>query len=279
LTDRAVRDARVLRVLVVDDEPLGRQRLLDLLHDEADIEVVGTAADGVAAVEAIRSVHPDLVFLDVQMPRMSGLDVVQAIGAADMPATIFVTAYDQYALDAFDTAAVDYLVKPFKDDRFEEAVRRARRRVESDSRERLHEQLIALLQGGPSAVIAPSPLPDAPVRQGEKYLERIAVQMRGKMRVVPVAQIDYVTASGQYVELHVGAHRYIIRESLQHLEERLDPEHFIRVHRSAIVRLSLVDTLLRSEGSDYEIQLKGGVRLPVGRSRREALERRLGRTW
>jgi len=279
LTDRAVRDARVLRVLVVDDEPLGRQRLLDLLHDEADIEVVGTAADGVAAVEAIRSVHPDLVFLDVQMPRMSGLDVVQAIGAADMPATIFVTAYDQYALDAFDTAAVDYLVKPFKDDRFEEAVRRARRRVESDSRERLHEQLIALLQGGPSAVLAPSPLPDAPVRQGEKYLERIAVQMRGKMRVVPVAQIDYVTASGQYVELHVGAHRYIIRESLQHLEERLDPEHFIRVHRSAIVRLSLVDTLLRSEGSDYEIQLKGGVRLPVGRSRREALERRLGRTW
>jgi len=279
LTDRAVRDARVLRVLVVDDEPLGRQRLLDLLHDEADIEVVGTAADGVAAVEAIRSVHPDLVFLDVQMPRMSGLDVVQAIGPADMPATIFVTAYDQYALDAFDTAAVDYLVKPFKDDRFEEAVRRARRRVESDSRERLHEQLIALLQGGPSAVIAPSPLPDAPVRQGEKYLERIAVQMRGKMRVVPVAQIDYVTASGQYVELHVGAHRYIIRESLQHLEERLDPEHFIRVHRSAIVRLSLVDTLLRSEGSDYEIQLKGGVRLPVGRSRREALERRLGRTW
>jgi len=279
LTDRAVRDARVLRVLVVDDEPLGRQRLLDLLHDEADIEVVGTAADGVAAVEAIRSVRPDLVFLDVQMPRMSGLDVVQAIGPADMPATIFVTAYDQYALDAFDTAAVDYLVKPFKDDRFEEAVRRARRRVESDSRERLHEQLIALLQGGPSAVLAPSPLPDAPVRQGEKYLERIAVQMRGKMRVVPVAQIDYVTASGQYVELHVGAHRYIIRESLQHLEERLDPEHFIRVHRSAIVRLSLVDTLLRSEGSDYEIQLKGGVRLPVGRSRREALERRLGRTW
>ena len=279
MTDRAVRDARVLRVLVVDDEPLGRQRLLDLLHDETDIEVVGTAADGVAAVEAIRSVHPDLVFLDVQMPRMSGLDVVQAIGPADMPATIFVTAYDQYALDAFDTAAVDYLVKPFKDDRFEEAVRRARRRVESDSRERLHEQLIALLQAGPSAVLAPSPLPDAPVRQGEKYLERIAVQMRGKMRVVPVAQIDYVTASGQYVELHVGAHRYIIRESLQHLEERLDPEHFIRVHRSAIVRLSLVDTLLRSEGSDYEIQLKGGVRLPVGRSRREALERRLGRTW
>jgi two-component system LytT family response regulator len=119
---------------------------------------------------------------------------------------------------------------------------------------------------------------DAPIKQEEKYLERIAVQMRGKMRIVPVSQIEYVTASGQYVEIHAGTHRYIVRESLQRLEERLDPEHFIRVHRSAIVRLSLVDTLLRSEGSDYQIQLKGGIRLPVGRSRREALERRLGRT-
>ena len=279
MTDRAARDARVLRVLVVDDEPLGRQRLLDLLGDEEAIEVVGTAADGVAAVEAIRTARPDLVFLDVQMPRMSGLDVVQAIGPTDMPATIFVTAYDQYALDAFDTAAVDYLVKPFKDDRFEEAVRRARRRIESESRERLHEQLIALLQHAPTAVAATAASSEVPANQAAKYLERIAVQMRGKMRVVPVAQIDYVTASGQYVELHVGAHRYIIRDSLQNLEERLDPEHFVRVHRSAIVRLSLVDTLLRSEGSDYQVQLKGGVRLPVGRSRREALERRLGRTW
>ena len=279
MTDRTARDARVLRVLVVDDEPLGRQRLLDLLHDEEAIEVVGTAADGAAAVEAIRTASPDLVFLDVQMPRMSGLDVVQAIGPAYMPATVFVTAYDQYALYAFDTAAVDYLVKPFKDDRFEEALRRARRRIESESRERLHEQLMALLQHGPNAVAAPGASSELPAKQPEKYLERIAVQMRGKMRVVPVSQIDYVTASGQYVELHVGTHRYIIRDSLQNLEERLDPEHFVRVHRSAIVRLSLVDTLLRSEGSDYQVQLKGGARLPVGRSRREALERRLGRTW
>jgi len=279
VTDRAAVGARTLRVLVVDDEPLGRRRVLDLLDDAADVEVVGIAADGVAAVEAIRSVRPDLVFLDVQMPRMSGLEVVQAVGPGEMPATIFVTAYDQYALQAFDTAAVDYLVKPFKDDRFDEALRRARRRIESESRERLHEQLMALLQGGSSAMFEASPLPEAPAKPNVKYLERIAVQMRGKMRVVPVAQIDYVTASSQYVELHVGTHRYIIRESLQHLEERLDPEHFVRVHRSAIVRLSLVDTLLRSEGSDYEVQLKGGVRLPVGRSRREALERRLGRTW
>jgi two-component system, LytTR family, response regulator len=279
VTDRAARGARTLRVLVVDDEPLGRRRVLDLLEEETGVEVVGTAADGAAAVEAIRSARPDLVFLDVQMPRMSGLEVVQAVGPAEMPATIFVTAYDQYALQAFDSAAVDYLVKPFKDDRFEEALRRARRRIESEGRERLHEKLMALLQGGLGATVEGAPLQDSTAKPSVKYLERIAVQMRGKMRVVPVAQIDYVTASGQYVELHVGTHRYIIRESMQHLEERLDPEHFVRVHRSAIVRLSLVDTLLRSEGSDYQVQLKGGVRLPVGRSRRETLERRLGRTW
>jgi two-component system LytT family response regulator len=268
-----MRERAVLRVLVVDDEPLGRQRLLDLLADESDVEVVGTAADGAAAVEAIRASRPDLVFLDVQMPRMSGLDVVQAIGPAEMPATVFVTAYDQYALNAFDAAAVDYLVKPFKDDRFEEAVRRARRRIESESRERLHEQLLALLHGGALPAAAPT-ASEAPPR----YLERIAVQMRGKMRVVPVAQIEYVTADGPYAELHVGAHRYVIRESMQNLEEKLDPERFLRIHRSAIVRLDLVDALLRSEGSEYQVQLKGGVRLRVGRSRREALERRLGRT-
>jgi two-component system, LytTR family, response regulator len=268
-----MRERAALRVLVVDDEPLGRQRLLDLLAEEAAVEVVGTAADGAAAVEAIRTSRPDLVFLDVQMPRMSGLEVVQAIGPAEMPATVFVTAYDQYALNAFDAAAVDYLVKPFRDDRFEEALRRARRRIESETRERLHDQLLALLHGGAPPAAAPA-ASEAPTR----YLERIAVQMRGKMRVVPVAQIEYVTADGPYAELHVGAHRYVIRESMQSLEEKLDPERFLRIHRSAIVRLDLVDALLRSEGSEYEVQLKGGVRLRVGRSRREALERRLGRT-
>lgn len=269
-------ERRVVRVLVVDDEPLGRQRLLDLLADEQDVEVVGTAADGAAAVVAIQGSRPDIVFLDVQMPRMSGLDVVQAIGPAAMPATVFVTAYDQYALNAFDSAAVDYLVKPFKDDRFAEALRRARRQIESESRERLHEQMLALLQGGTAAAAASLPAPpptDAPPR----YLERIAVQMRGKMRVVLVAQIEYITADGPYAELHVGTHRYVIRESIQHLAEKLDPEWFLRIHRSAIVRLDLVDALLRSEGSEYHVQLKGGVRLRVGRSRREVLERRLGR--
>ena len=262
-------ERRVLRVLVVDDEPLGRGRVLDLLEEQPDVEIVGTAADGAVAVDAIRTLGPDLVFLDVQMPRMNGLDVVREIGTESMPATIFVTAYDEYALQAFDAAAVDYLVKPFRDDRFEAAFRRARRRIEADSREQLHEQLMALLGGKRAA---------EPLRASSpRYLERIAVQMKGRMRVVPVGSIDYITASGAYAELHVRSERFVIRESMQQLEERLDPDRFMRVHRSTIVRLDLVETLLRSEGSDYQVQLKGGTRLRVSRSRREAVEQRLGK--
>lgn len=265
-----------VRVLIVDDEPLARQRVEDLLAHEEGVEVVGTAADGVAAVAAIRSLAPDLVFLDVQMPAMTGLDVIRTIGPAAMPPTIFVTAYDQYALQGFDLAAVDYLVKPFDDERFEQAFRRARRAIELEDFGRLRDQLLTLLQsGGPPAMATGAPTPPT---VPAPYLERIAVEMRGTVRVVPVAEIDFIGASGPYAELHAGERRYVIREAMQTLEERLDPNQFMRIHRSVIVRLALVETLLRGGGGDYEVQLKNGVRLRVSRSRREALERRLGVT-
>ena len=270
-----------LRVLVADDELLARERLLDLLRHEPDVEVAGTADNGVAAIEAIRSLHPDLVFLDVQMPGKTGLDVVREIGIAAMPATIFVTAFDQYALRAFDLAAVDYLVKPFDDERFEQAFLRARRMVELEGMGALRDQLLAVLQGSAGAqAVGAAPTKD-PVTQAAagddgRYLERIAVEMRGKVRVVPVDQIDYITSSGPYAELHVGDRTHNIRETLQGLEDRLDPRQFIRVHRSVIVKLPLVETLHRGAGGDYEVQLRGGTRLPVSRSRREELERRLG---
>jgi two-component system LytT family response regulator len=260
-----------IRVLVVDDEPLARERVLDLLAHEAGVEVVGTADNGTAAVEAIRAHQPDLVFLDVQMPGKTGLDVVREIGPDEMPATIFVTAFDQYALRAFELAALDYLVKPFDDERFEQAFQRARRLIELREMGKLREQLLAVLQHGSTD---DAPAPAAPAQS--PYLERIAVEMRGKVRVVPVDQIDYITASGPYAELHTGERTHLIRETMQTLEERLDPRQFIRIHRSAIVRLPLVETLLRGAGGDYEVQLKGGLRLPVSRSRREELERRLG---
>jgi two-component system LytT family response regulator len=264
-----------IRVLVVDDEPLARQRIEDMLAHEEGAELVGTAADGAAAVQAIHSLHPDLVFLDIQMPGMSGLDVVRAVGPDAMPPTIFVTAFDQYALQGFELAALDYLVKPFDDERFEQAFARARRMIELQEFGRLREQLMALLQPRSGSPAAASSTAQASDSLEHPYLERIAVETKGKVRVVPVAEVDFIIASGPYAELHSGERRYVIRESMQALEERLDPARFMRIHRSVIVRLALVDTFYRGAGGDYEVQLRGGTRLRVSRTRREELERRL----
>ena len=263
-----------IRVLIVDDEALGRLRVRDLLRDESGVEVVGEAGDGEAAVAAIRDLKPDLVFLDVQMPHKTGLDVVREIGAARMPMTIFVTAFDTYALQAFDVAALDYLVKPFDDERFEHAFRRARRVLALEGVERARESLMQMLRESARFDRAPEPSADGAV--AGPYLERIAVEMKGQVKPIPVAQIDYISAAGPYAELHVGDKRYVIREAMQTLEDRLDPNRFMRVHRSVIVRLDLVEALHRGGGGDYELQMKGGVRLRVSRSRREALERWLG---
>ena len=263
-----------IRILIADDEALGRLRVHDLVRDEHGVEIVGEAADGDAAVKAIRELKPDLVFLDVQMPKRSGLDVVKEIGAERMPMTIFVTAYDRYALEAFDVAALDYLVKPFDDDRFEQAFRRARRSLALEGVDRARAQLLAMLRATEQGPQKPMPLPGA--SPSTTYLERIAVEMHGQVKPIPVAQIDYISAAGPYAELHVGDRRYVIREAMQTLEDRLDPNRFMRVHRSVIVRLDLVEALHRGGGGDYELQMKGGVRLRVSRSRREGLERWLG---
>jgi two-component system LytT family response regulator len=261
---------RPIRVIIVDDEALARQRVEDLLRRENGFEIVAQASTGDSAIQSIREWKPDLVFMDVQMPGKTGLDVVREIGPRNMPPTIFVTAFDQHALAAFDLAAVDYLVKPFDDERFEQALHRARRMIELEEVGKLSEQLVALLQG-----MRPAEEP-ARSAQHTAYVDRIAVEMKGQVRVVPVKQIDYITASGPYAELHVGDKRYVIRERMQTLEERLDPSRFFRIHRSAIVRLDLVETLLRNPGGDYAVQLKGGVRLKVSRSRFETLEQRMG---
>lgn len=265
-----MRNLQPLRVLVVDDEPLGCQRIAKLLQNEPGVALVGTAESGDSAVDAIRALRPDLVFLDIQMPGKTGLDVVEAIGEDDMPVTIFVTAYDQFALRAFDLAAIDYLVKPFDNERFEQAFRRARRQIELGRVEGVQAQIGSILAGiaAPRDRRAPAP---------HRYLERFAVHMRGRTRVVPASEIDYITASGAHAELHVGKTRHVIRESLQTLEEQLDPEDFIRIHRSTIVRLDLIDAILRADGGDYHVQLRNGVTLKVSRYRREQLDQRLGK--
>lgn len=236
-----------LRVLIVDDEPLARQRIADLLAKEDDIEIGGQASTGDEAITGLLEINPDIVFLDVQIPGKSGLEVAEEIGPDAMPVTVFVTAFSEFALEAFDVAAVDYLVKPFDDERFAQALQRARKRA----RERRRE-------------VAP------------KYSDRIAVESRGQTRVVPIARIDYITASGPYAELHVADKTFAVRERMQILEEQLDPNVFIRVHRSAIVRLDRIESMLHRPGGDYAVRLKDGTEIDVGRARRDDLQRRLG---
>jgi two-component system LytT family response regulator len=262
-----------LRVVIVDDEPLGRRRVAGLVRKEAGVEIVGMIGDGVSAVEAIRSLAPDLVFLDVQMPGMTGLEVVRTIGPAHMPTTVFVTAYDKHALAAFDLAAIDYLVKPFDDERFKEAFQRARRMSRLEEASRLRDKLLAVLQetGGE----APTVKAGAGGRAAARYLERIPVESRGKIRFIPVSDIDYILASGPYAELVVGDRKHLIREAMQNLENQLDPARFFRVHRSAIVQLDRVDALLKAPGGDCDVQLRNGVTIKIARSRREELEKRL----
>lgn len=256
--------ADALRIAIVDDEPLARQHIADRLAHEENVEIAGEADNGNDAVEMIRRVRPDVVFLDVQMPGLDGIDVVDTIGADEMPVTIFTTAFDQYALKAFDRAAVDYLLKPFDDDRFSQAVRRARKAIEMKDVDRMAHRLKSLLEEEKESA-PPS----------GHYLDKITVESRGQVRVIPVDKIDYVTASGPYAELHVGDRAYALRERMQALEEKLDPGVFMRVHRSVIVRLDRIDAMLRSPGGDYGVRLKDGTRLSVSRSRREELERKL----
>jgi two-component system LytT family response regulator len=268
-------DDRTLRVLIVDDELLARQRLEDLLAARDDVRIVDSVDDGEQAIEAIRQQDIDLVFLDVQMPGYSGVDVVEEIGPEHMPVVIFVTAYDQYALKAFDIAALDYLLKPFDDERFEQALNRAREAITRRKVDTLRDRLAHLLDDVGSGD-APDSEPSADASNGSPYLERIAVESRGQVRVVPVESIEYVTASGPYAELHVGDTTHVIRERMQTLEDRLDPSAFMRVHRSTIVRLDEIDALLHNPGGDYAVRLKSGERLSVSRSRRDELEDRLG---
>jgi len=259
-----------IRALIVDDEPLARERLHELLDDRPDVTVVEEAEDGQAAVEALGKYDVDLVFLDVQMPGLSGIDVVEEIGPEAMPVTVFVTAYDQYAIKAFDLAAVDYLLKPFDDERFDQALTRAREQIANQGTNALSRRLLRMLKEQDPSLL------EEEADEDEAYLERIAVQGRGKARIVSVDEVTHITADGSYAELHTTDDTHVIRERMKTLTARLDPAEFVRVHRSAIVRLDEVELILRSGGGDYAVRLQDGTTLSVSRGRIEELQDRLG---
>jgi two-component system LytT family response regulator len=250
------------RVLIVDDEPLARERLRKLLEAEPGIDIVGEAGDGREATEAIRRERPDLVFLDVQMPELNGFDVLREIAGAPAPAVVFVTAYDQFALKAFEVHAVDYLLKPFDRERFQTALRRALDHVQRGRAGELNERLAALLDE---------------VKPAGKFPARIAVKSSGRVVFVKVSDIDWVDAADNYVELHVGTEAHLHRETMNALEQTLPPEKFMRISRSTIVNVDRIKELQPLFHGEYAVILRDNTRLTLSRSYREKLQHLLGR--
>jgi two-component system LytT family response regulator len=274
--------ARPLRVLIVDDERLPRQRLLRLLEEIPGTECVGECANGRATVDAIESLLPDLVLLDVRMPGMGGIEVARAL-TGHVPFIIFVTAFDEYALSAFEVHAIDYLLKPVERERFVDAIERARTLVLSTTAAQRHERLLALLQGEPRLGTmdaeprdARDPLADAsaPVPAGDPaaFPRRFLVKGDGQMYFVSVDDIDWIEAYGNYVRLHVGRGVHLIRETLGNIERKLDATRFARVHRSSIVNLDRVARMDLWGAGDYVVLLKDGTKLKLSRWYRSRIE-------
>ncbi|MCC7002123.1 MAG: response regulator transcription factor [Gemmatimonadaceae bacterium] len=265
-----------LSVLIVDDEPLARSRVKGLLAREGDVREVLEAEDGEAAVRVLRETRPDIVFLDVQMPGRDGFGVIEAIGPEQMPATVFVTAFDQHALRAFDVHAVDYLLKPFDDERFTQAFAHAREQRSLKAVARAASALRGVLddvvRDDPTARHAGT---GAGQSGGTRYTDRVMVKHEGRSYVVKLADIRVIESDGNYVHLHDAKSKHIIRETLSALESRLDPTKFVRIHRRLIVNIEAVKELQPWFGGDQVMLLNDGTKLRVSRTFREQVARAL----
>ena len=250
-----------IRVLIVDDEPIARQGICALLGADPEVEIVGQAGDGRAAVQAIRTLEPDIVFLDVQMPELDGFDVVDAVGTDAVGAFVFVTAYDEYALRAFDVNAVDYLLKPFDRERFRAALDRAKKALRSRDSGELQERVDALLR----MLEQPAPAIE------RKPVQRIVVKDAGRVMFVRPAEIDWIDAAGNYVQLHTGKDKHLLRETMAGIEARLDPDRFIRISRSLIVNLDRIKEVQPLYNGSYLFVLLDGTKLESSRRYRQKL--------
>lgn len=245
-----------MNVLIVDDEPLARAGMRMLLDEEAAITSIGEARNGAEAVETIRAARPDLLLLDVQMPEMDGFGVLKELGAEHMPPVIFVTAHDKYAIQAFEVNAIDYLLKPVTRERFQQALARVRERVNTQGLDNRH--VMSLLQQ-----LSAQP----------KYLARVALRSAGKISFVNIEEVLYVQAAENYVQLHLKGSRHLLHVPIATLESSLDPEMFLRIHRSMVVNVRHIQELETGPHGEYIVVLKGGARLQSSRSYHEKIKR------
>ena len=255
-------ETKKIKTLIVDDEPLARRTLRDLLAVDAEIEIIGECGGGLEAVDFIGKQSPDLLFLDIQMPGLNGFEVLARIEHEDISAIVFVTAYDQYALKAFEVHALDYLLKPFNDERFEAALRQAKAHVKLRKINRLSKSLRALLDEHAGRE------PNKP----KSFLSRFMIRAGGRVVFVNAADVDWIAADDYYIKLHVGGKTHLLRLSMNELEEKLDPKRFVRIHRSTIINFDRVKELHQHPNGEYVVVLKNGTELKLSRSRRERLE-------
>ncbi len=250
-----------IRTLIVDDEPLGRERIRNLLRSDDEVEVVGECSDGRQAIAAIERQAPDLLYLDVQMPEVDGFAVLDAIAGKAMPAIIFVTAYDSYAVKAFEVHALDYLLKSFDPERFHAALRRAKEQIQHSQLGMWNERVAELLED---------------LQTKRKSLTRLVIRSAGRISFLRVDDIDWLEAADNYVRIHAGRESHLMRETLHSLEERLDPSTFLRIHRSTVVNLNRIQELSPLFHGDYSVRLRDGTELVLSRNYREKLGETLG---
>jgi len=256
-------DATRIRALVIDDEPLARGMIREMLAGDSDVEIVGECSNGREAIEAIESLRPDLLFLDIQMPDLGGFEVLESIPDDHAPYIIFVTAFDQFAVRAFEIHALDYLLKPYDRERFEAAWQRAKTVINGDRFERRDQRILALLEA---------------LKAEERYLERLVVKVGGRVFFLDVNEIDCIQAEGNYVRVHNGAKSYLLRATISGLEAQLDPRVFLRIHRSAIVKLDKIKELQPWFHGEYHVILHTGQQLTLSRNYRAHLQEAIGNT-
>lgn len=249
-----------IRTLVVDDEKPALMRIVDLLEKQADVEIAGMGRHGREAIQMIRLHAPDLLFLDIQMPGMDGFEVLRELAPEQRPLTIFVTGYDKYAIPAFEAHALDYLLKPFSDERFEAALERARSYIRTQTVGELGRRFAQLLED------------QATPGGGSARLDRVVIKSSGRVMFLDAADIDWIEAAGVYVHLHVGSKSYLYRATLGQLQERLNPERFVRIHRSTMVNTARIVELQPGTHGEYVVVLKNGIQLTLSRGYRAELE-------
>jgi two-component system LytT family response regulator len=252
-----------IRVLVVDDEPLAREKIRGMVAADPELRVVAECSNGAEAIEAVRSMRPDLILLDVQMPEVGGFCVLETLKDEQLPPVIFITAYDHYAVRAFEFHALDYLLKPFDRERFQAAIERAKRQIRRDSSDGsgIDARILALLEQ---------------MHGQPRYSERLVVKTGGRVFFLNTDEIDWIEAEGNYVSIHTGKKAYLLRETISSFESQLDPKEFVRIHRSSIVRLDRIKELQPWSHGEYHVILADGTRLTLSRSYREKLQAALG---